>query len=93
MADLAARAGEYADVPSTLYFKYKDAEALQIYGLNRGENTPQSSPEWTAKSWTTLDNTKIQSLYTNDPNTKQFWPIWKVFIDGSNGTLTNDYGY
>lgn len=25
--------------------------------------------------------------------TKQFWPIWKVFIDGSNGVLTNDYDY
>lgn len=96
MANLAARTGEYADVPSTLYSRLlPDGETLEIYGLNRGEDTPQvdlSNP-WTAKSWTNLDNTKIQSLYTNDPNTKQFWPIWKVFIDGSNGTLTNDYGY
>ena len=43
------------------------------------------------------NNTRIQRyidyLYVNDPNEKMFWPIWKVFIDGSNGQLTNYYGY
>jgi hypothetical protein len=40
-----------------------------------------------------LDATKISSLYTNDPDQNQFWPIWQGFIDASNGTLENDYGY
>ena len=43
------------------------------------------------------NNTRIQRyidyLYVNDPNEKMFWPIWKVFIDGSNGQLVNYYGY
>ena len=43
------------------------------------------------------NNTRIQRyidyLYINDPNSKMFWPIWKVFIDGSNGQLVNYYGY
>lgn len=94
MTDLAARAGDYADVPTTLYYKTAaDGETLQVYGLNRGETTPQPSPEWSTKTWTTLDGTKINSLYAKDPDTRQFWPIWQVFIDGSNGKLINDYGY
>lgn len=39
-----------------------------------------------------IDN-YLQYLYINDPDKKMFWPIWKVFIDGSNGKLTNDYDY
>lgn len=34
----------------------------------------------------------IDSFYLNDPDTKMFWPIWKVFVDSSNGMLNND-GY
>ena len=34
MADFQTRSGEYADVPTTLYYKYKeDNETLDIYGL------------------------------------------------------------
>jgi starch-binding outer membrane protein, SusD/RagB family len=93
MANLAARTGEYADVPSILYSRLIDTETLEIYGLNRGETVAKPAPEWTPKPWTTLDNTKIQTIYKNDPDTRQFWPIWQVFLDGSNGTLKNDYGY
>jgi hypothetical protein len=94
MTDWKNRTGQYADVPSTLYYKYDtDNESLIVYGLNRGETTPQPSPEWTSAAWTTLDDAKINSIYTNDPDTKQFWPIWQVFLDGSNGLITNDYGY
>jgi hypothetical protein len=40
-------------------------------------------------------DTKINSLYKAgvDPNNRQFWPIWQVFLDASNGLLKNDYGY
>lgn len=92
MVALRNRTGEYADVPSSLYFQLAaDDESLEIYGLNRGETTPP--PGWTQKTWTNLNDAKINSLYTNDPNTKQFWPIWQVFLEGSNGKLVNDYGY
>lgn len=93
MNNLKDRTGEYADVPSTLYFKYaSDEESLEIYGLNRGESTSPGA-DWTTKTWTNLNDAKITSLYTNDPNTRQFWPIWQVFIDASNGKLKNDYNY
>ncbi|SHM14209.1 RagB/SusD family nutrient uptake outer membrane protein [Flavobacterium chilense] len=98
MTNLSARTGEYADVPATLYYKYKsDNVSLDIYGLNRGETinpgVTYSSATWT---WTgTAADAKINSLYKAgvNPDNRQFWPIWQVFLDGSNGQLKNDYGY
>ena len=34
----------------------------------------------------------IDNFYLNDPDSKMFWPIWKVFVDSSNGMLNNN-GY
>lgn len=96
MTDLKNRVGDYADVPSTLYYRYDTSGInLIIYGLNRGEFTNPSTPTvpYTAAAWTSLSDSKIASLYRKDPNTRQFWPIWQVFLDTSNGTLKNDYGY
>ncbi|WP_428229646.1 RagB/SusD family nutrient uptake outer membrane protein [Flavobacterium sp.] len=98
MTNLSARTGEYADVPTILYYKLKaDNVSLDIYGLNRGETTnpgvTYSSATWT---WTgTAADAKINSLYKPgvNPDNRQFWPIWQVFLDGSNGQLKNDYGY
>lgn len=96
MYALRDRTGEYADVPATLYYKYEDdGETLDIYGLNRGE-TADPGAGYTSTVYvspTGLEDTKIESLYTGDPDQRQFWPIWQVFIDGSNGKLVNDYGY
>jgi len=93
MTNLKNRTGEYATVPSTLYFKYAaDNETLIIYGLNRGESTNPGAG-YTSFAWNSLSDSKINSLYRGNPDAKQFWPIWQVFIDGSNNTLFNDYGY
>ena len=97
MQNLAARTGEYKDVPSKLYYKYKDDKiTLDVYGLNKGEITPSADYQVNpAVDWTTLDATKINSLYNSgvNPDNKQYWPIWQVFIDASNGKLVNDLGY
>lgn len=98
MKSLADRTGRYADVPATLYYKYKaDNVSLDIYGLNRGETTNPGA-DYTQFAWTwtgATAETKINTLYKSgvNPDNRQFWPIWQVFIDGSNGKLTNDYGY
>ena len=98
MARLQSRTDEYATVPSTLYYKYNtDNVSLIIYGLNRGETTDPGAG-YTPVSWTWTGATavtKANSLYKAgvNPDTKQFWPIWQVFIESSNGKLVNDYGY
>jgi hypothetical protein len=98
MAELSTRTGQYADVPATLYYKYQsDNVSLDIYGLNRGETTnPGALYSSTAWTWTgTAADAKIASLYKAgvNPDERQFWPIWQVFLDASNGQLKNDYGY
>ena len=95
MYDFKNRMGEYTDVSTTLYYKYKeDGETLDIYGLNRGE-LGNPGAEYSAFGWDSLEDNMINSLYKDgvDPDNRQFWPIWQVFIDGSNGKLVNDYGY
>lgn len=95
MSRLQQHTGEYADVASTLYFKYNaDNVTLNVYGLNHGELTNPGAG-YTSFAWNVLDNTKINSLYKAgvNPDNRQFWPIWLVFIQSSNGQLTNDYGY
>lgn len=86
-----------------------DADGYTIYGLEEGDTDAYGKENFTnSSSWFVLgagsddakikeNDTKINNyltyLYVNDPNSKMFWPIWKVFIDGSNGLLTNDYNY
>jgi starch-binding outer membrane protein, SusD/RagB family len=97
MYALRDRTGDYADVPATLYYETgADGESLVIYGLNRGENQDMSADFDSNIAWvtpTSINDAKIETIYTLDPNSRQFWPIWQVFIDGSNGQLVNDYGY
>ncbi|WP_291102661.1 MULTISPECIES: RagB/SusD family nutrient uptake outer membrane protein [unclassified Flavobacterium] len=97
MLRLQQRTGEYATVPTNLYYKFKtDNVSLDIYGLNRGETTNPGVEYSGPVDWTSLDPaTKINALYKTgvNPDNRQLWPIWQVFIDGSNGKLVNDYGY
>ena len=63
MANFKNRTGEYADVPTTLYFKYKaDNVSLDIYGLNRGENV-DPGVDYSAKTWNSLTDIKVNSLF------------------------------
>ncbi|MFP9115434.1 RagB/SusD family nutrient uptake outer membrane protein [Flavobacterium sp. RHBU_3] len=95
MFRLQLRTDEYADVPSTLYYKFaSDNESLIIYGLNHGE-LDDPGAGYTSFAWSTLTDSKINSIYKAgvNPDARQFWPIWQVFLDSSNGLLVNDYGY
>jgi hypothetical protein len=97
MYALRDRTGEYSDVPETLYYGYDtDDETLLFYGLNRGETEDKSADFESNVTWVDageLEDTKIESIYARNPDDWQFWPIWQVFLDSSNGMLTNDYGY
>ncbi|WP_373056657.1 RagB/SusD family nutrient uptake outer membrane protein [Zunongwangia sp. H14] len=95
LSNLENRTGEYANVPTTIYYKYEeDGYTLDLYGLERGE-TSNPGPEWSAFAWDQPLDEIINTIYKPgiDPDNKQFWPIWQVFIDASNGELVNDYDY
>ena len=80
-----------------------DATSYKMYGLNHGDTDEigQTLGYSKSKEWIVPKESADQAaalllndqLYDNNPDTKQFLPIWKVFIDGSNGVLTNDYDY
>lgn len=97
MYELRSSSGEYDDVPETIYYSIaEDGETLELYGLQRGETADRSddfdfSDDWAVPSQ--IEDEKIETIYTFDPNQRQFWPIWQVFLDASNGQLVNDYGY
>jgi hypothetical protein len=97
MYALRSQTGEYSDVPSTVYYSYaSDGETLVTYGLNRGETLNKSTEYDYSVDWVgtgKLKDEKIEAIYAKDPDKHQFWPIWKTFIDSSNGMLVNDYGY
>ena len=97
MAQLARREGAYADLPEKLYYQTdkKDGETLMIYGLNHGDTDEigksmgyESNTTWISTEKLTDD--QINTLYIQNPDENQYWPIWQTFIDKSNGTLTND---
>ncbi len=95
MTNLENRTGEYADVPTTVYYKYEeDGVTLDLYGLERNE-TSDPGAEYSAYNWDESLEQFINSIYKPgvDPDERQFWPIWQVFLDASNGLLVNDYGY
>ncbi|HLW08681.1 MAG TPA: RagB/SusD family nutrient uptake outer membrane protein [Marinilabiliaceae bacterium] len=93
---LEKREGKYADLPAKIYFDTDDdGETVKIYGLNYGDTDVQGEalgyPE--NKTWKmSSDDEQIsywEALYQGDPNKQQYWPIWQVFIDTSNGMLNN----
>jgi hypothetical protein len=106
---LANSTGNYANVPTTIYYKYTlDAtthpavptEILTIYGLQPGETAVKTTTDptggWTAKTWvntTNLSTGFINGMYLNNPDKKQLFPIFHQIILDSNGLLSNNYGY
>lgn len=101
MADLENQAGNYADLPNYLYYKYDtDGESLIVYGLDHGDTDAEgatlvsgSGYTQTTSKWITTGKFDdiISYLYTNSPDENEYWPIWQVFVDSSNGTLSNDW--
>ena len=94
MDNLRNTSGQYSDVPQTLFYRLaEDGETLEFYGLNRGETEDKSAEYTSSMDWAVPDeitDEQIQTIYTQNPDEHQYWPIWQVFIDASNGQLTND---
>jgi hypothetical protein len=69
--------GEYADVPSTIYYKYVVNDAittgereLVVYGLQRGETDDKKASDpsggWTNKTWTQATTSSTGELLLSD---------------------------
>lgn len=102
LTDLANRQGAYEGLPDKIYYTLDtDGETLKLYGLNKGEDNADKIKElkaagWENKNWFVSNGANIitedyiNGLYVEQPSTHCLWPIWKTFIDKSNGYLTND---
>ncbi|SFH42990.1 RagB/SusD family nutrient uptake outer membrane protein [Pedobacter insulae] len=96
LQQLEAREGKYAALPAKIYYKTAaNGESVEIYGLNFGDTDAQgvalgypSNKNWTMSA--ANDATAYwNALYVKDPNKQQYWPIWQIFLDSSNGMLNN----
>ncbi|MBE9603117.1 RagB/SusD family nutrient uptake outer membrane protein [Pedobacter sp. MC2016-24] len=97
LEQLEKRQGKYANLPAKIYYKtLPDAETVEIYGLNFGDTDALGATlGYTSnKSWTMISTGETKTfwdaLFVKDPNKQQFWPIWQVFLDSSNGILNNN---
>lgn len=96
LQQLELRQGKYANLPAKIYYRTAaNGETVEIYGLNFGDTDAQGvALNYTSnKSWTMVSTgetvTFWDALSVKDPNAQQFWPIWQVFLDSSNGLLNN----
>lgn len=96
MNALKNRTGNYSAVPHDVYYRTIDGK-FEYYGLSRGENNVPSGNGWTKLNYdfitTTVKDDYLNNYYVNDPDTRQFWPIFQTDIDSSNSMLLNNYGY
>ena len=99
LAALQKRTGIYEGLPDKAYINNaEDATKIEVYGLNKGENSPSDEIKnnWESKNWFessgkyVLTQEYIDGLYTVQPSTHCLWPIWQTFINASNNMLNND---
>lgn len=97
LQQLELRQGKYAALPANIYYRTAaNGETVEIYGLNFGDTDAAGAAlnYPSTKAWTMAAANEAvtywDALYTKDPNAQQFWPIWQVFIDSSNGKLNNN---
>lgn len=85
--------------------KAEDPDYYEIYGMEKGQTDDEGKALKKTNSTYVFslnvekkeDRDKLdkylENLFIGDPDQKMFWPIWKVFLDSSNGQLVNNYGY
>nr|WP_320059112.1 RagB/SusD family nutrient uptake outer membrane protein [uncultured Bacteroides sp.] len=96
MNALRNRTGEYADVPTNVYTRTINGK-LEVYGLNRGELSMPSGDGWAKLSYdfitSVIKDNLLNNYYINEPDQRQYWPLFQTDLDSSNGYLINNYGY
>ncbi len=97
-----------AQETGNVYYKYNaDGYTLSLYGYNEGElgnNPGEGWMPYTDSQGKPVENyfsglckdgdtKRVDAIYVNDPDTRQWWPIFQSTITNSQGMLVNDYGY
>jgi len=96
MQQLKSKSDRYSAVPDLVYYRLKsDGESLEFYGFNPGESGIPAGGNWSSIDWQNqvITDKRISTYFQNDPDKKQFWPIFQSDIDSQVGYLINDYGY
>lgn len=96
MDDLRNYRNQYSVLPRKVYYRLtSDEETLEIYGLNIGEDNAPQGEGWQSVDWqkAVITDARVERFYMNEPNKRQFWPIFQSDLDTQMGSLINDYGY
>jgi len=98
MEDFANCEGDYAYLSGrTIYWKANEnGDGIEVYGLGKNEDGAPEGKGWEQEtSYIKYSNfeDRLEYFYFNDPDTKQFWPIFNYVLTNSQGYLVNDYGY
>lgn len=97
MRALRDRTGKYADVPTVVYTRTNAAGKLEYYGLAKGETAAPAGEGWTQLDYdfvsATVKDNMLANYFANDPDSRQYWPIFDSDINASNNALINNYGY
>lgn len=96
MDDLRNYRNQYSVLPRKVYYRLtSDEETLEVYGLNIGEDNAPQGEGWQSVDWqkAAITDARVERFYMNEPNKRQFWPIFQSDLDTQMGSLINDYGY
>lgn len=94
---------KYDYLTGDMYYRVADDEkSVSMIWVKAGENVSLGE-DWTLETGYVgkYDDAKssgfytdrINGIYYNDPDTRQYWPIFNDSISNSQGALVNDYGY
>jgi hypothetical protein len=98
LEDLGNMTGNYAGFTGNLWWRVNEnGDGIEFKGLSKDE-TSSPGADWTElKKYVSPEafskDGKLDSYFANDPDTRQFWPIFQYTLDNSQGSLVNDYGY
>lgn len=96
MDDLRNYRNGYSVLPRKIYYRQMpDGESLEVYGLHVGEDNAPQEEGWQSVDWqnAVVTDARVERFYMNDPDKRQFWPIFQSDLDTQMGSLINDYGY
>ena len=105
MKNLRDLSGKYAGVNGLngdIYWQL-DGSQLKVWGFNGETSKPSGAWEKKAEYFNKVVDTKgadtglydalIDGIYAVNPDTRQFWPIFRTTVVNSQGMIKNDYGY